>query len=487
MANIGIIGGGISGLTLAFRLMKDGHIVTVWEASGRHGGVIGSHQQDGWLAEAGPNSIQDSDPSVGKLIEALDLQDRLIEASTEAKRRYIVRDHIPVLVPGSHLAAVTTPLLSWKAKFGVLAEPFRSASPQKFDNHGSTNATAAQQTSDETTDETSSDENNYSIRGSDDESLADFVRRRLGQEFLDYTINPMVGGIYAGNPERLSVKHAFPKVKALEDEFGSLIKGAIGRMWQLKKTGVKPHKKRILSFRNGLSELTNALADRIGENLLLNHPVVSVKQTDNGKFEVVSSGKGHKPQIVDKLIYAGTAWNLNTIDFGNLHGLPDPLLPIMTYAPVCSITLGYNRDNIEHPLDGFGILVPEIEKLNILGCLFTSSIFPNRAPENGVTLTTFIGGMRQSDLVNLDNDDLLKLVKSDLAKLLGAKGEPGFVYITKLRKAIPQYEVGFGGYLDRMENIESANPGFFFLGNYKNGISLDASIRHAWNFKFKDE
>ncbi len=465
MEKIGIIGAGISGLTLAWRLKRDGHDVTVFEASSNPGGAIRSHRQGDWLAEAGPNSIQDSDSSVTELVESLELGDRLLEASTEAKRRYIVRYKKPQLVPNSAVTAVKTPLFSWKAKFGVLGEPFRPV--LRVPNA--------------------------------DESLASFVRRRLGAEFLDYAINPMVGGIYAGDPERLSVGHAFGKVKALEDEFGSLIKGSIGRMRQRKKSGEQAYKKRVLTFPDGLSELTNALAAKLGTSLHLNTRVKSIVRHPNNTYylSVSSQNPNESPPVLpfstshnthsplptsySKLIFTGPTHALGNITFTGFEGLPDTKLPDLPYAPVSSLTLGFPRQSIAHPLDGFGVLVPEKESMNILGCLFTSSIFPGRAPDNHVTLTVFIGGMRNPELVDLTEDQVSAIVLTDLNTLLGVRSAPVFSHFTRWSKAIPQYEIGFAEFLEVMDLIEQMNPGFYLAGNFRTGISLDACIRHSWN------
>lgn len=444
MTSTGIIGGGITGLTKAFRLLQQGVDVTVWESGPRAGGALQSFRVGDWLAEGGPNSIQDSDAAVGELVAALNLESRLLEASTEAKRRYIVRNKKPVLVPNSAVSAVTTSLFSWKAKFGILGEPFRPVS------------------------------------STPDETLASFVRRRLGQEFLDYAINPMVGGIFAGDPEQLSVSHAFGKVKALEDEFGSLIKGAIGRARQRRRDSHPPHKKRVLSFPDGLSELTDALVSALGDRVKTGHPVTRVRACPAGGYWVTVDPAAAEVHV-DQLVFAGTLPSLAHIQFDKLSALPDPVLSAMTYAPAVSVTTGFHREQVAHPLDGFGVLVPEVEGMNILGTLFTSSIFPQRAPSDGVTLTTFVGGMRSPALTECSDEELLALVLSDLDTLLDVHGKPEFVHITRWPKAIPQYELGFETLLERMKTIESANLGFSFAGNYRTGISLDACIRNAWN------
>ncbi len=172
---------------------------------------------------------------------------------------------------------------------------------------------------------------------------------------------------------------------------------------------------------------------------------------------------------------------MESISFEGFDGLPEHKLPKMPYAPVASLTLGFQRDSISHPLDGFGVLVPEKESMNILGCLFTSSIFPQRAPNGHVTLTVFIGGMRNSELVDLSEDEIRSLAIQDLDTLLKVNSEPVFTQFTKWDKAIPQYETGFGEFLKIMDLIEEKNPGFYLVGNYRTGISLDACIRHSWN------
>ncbi|HAC16756.1 MAG TPA: protoporphyrinogen oxidase [Bacteroidetes bacterium] len=499
MAHYGIIGAGISGLTLAWKLKKQGHQVTIWESGTTAGGVIGSVREDDWLAESGPNSIQDSDSSVMELVESLGITNQLLEASTTAKRRYIVRDRSPHLVPNSPVSAVTTPLFSTRAKLGILLEPFRAVGGP---NNPKSKRNVSNQLKDDDFD-TSTDENIIEF----DESLASFVDRRLGPEFLDYAINPMVGGIYAGKPERLSVKHAFPKVYALEKEFGSLIKGAIGRILERKKSGQTPHKKRVLSFKNGLSDLINALIMKLGSDLHTSQSVIKVDKKSSGQYEITtrvftkstvqsapnSDGSlnpiGFTPPTVtnlftvDELVYAGTTWRLNEIQFENIIGLPDSYLPTLNYAPVVSVTLGYPLKNILHPLDGFGVLVPEVENMNILGCLFTSSIFPNRAPAGHATLTVFVGGMRNPDMIQLPDEKLLKLIYADLNQLLGIKENPVFLHIKRWEEAIPQYEMGFSAYLKRLDDIEINNDGFHFIGNYRSGISLDACIRNSWNWK----
>lgn len=447
MASYGIIGAGITGLTLAFRLTRLQQDVLLWEGRSQAGGAIQSDRNEGWLAEAGPNSIQDSDPTVADLVEKAGLADRLLEASTEAKRRYIVRGGRPVLVPNSPLRAIMTPLFSWNAKLSILGEPFRKPS----------------------------------ARPTEDESLASFVRRRLGQEFLDYAINPMVGGIFAGNPEKLSVGHAFQKVKALEDDYGSLIKGSIGRMKERKRSGIQAHRKRVLSFPDGLGELTRALATKLGDRLRTDHRVTEIIRTDDGRYTVRF---GDQPEVtVDRLLFAGTTHQLGHIRFSGFNGDPASLADCIRYAPVHSVTLGFRRDHIGHPLDGFGVLIPEIEPFKILGCLFTSSIFPERAPKDHVTLTTFIGGMRRPELTTLPDDELLSIVKGDLHKLLTLSGDPVFTRIYRWDKAIPQYEVGYGRILEMMRTLEQDHPGFEFAGNYKTGISLDACIRYGWNYE----
>ncbi|MBI4657840.1 MAG: protoporphyrinogen oxidase [Verrucomicrobia bacterium] len=442
MNSVAIIGGGITGLTAAFRLRQKNIPVTVYEASPRVGGVIQTLRQGGYLAEFGPNSILETSPLIGALIRDVGLEHRRWYSDPRAENRYIVRGGKPVLLPGSPFAFLLTPLFSPAAKLRLLAEPFihRSAEARE-------------------------------------ESLADFVTRRIGTEFLDYAINPFVAGVYAGDPHRLSVKHAFPKLYALEQKYGSLILGQVlGARERRRRAEVSKDRAKKLSFDDGLQVLTDTLGERLSDALRLNTPVGRFQQAPDGWKVVLRPGGSEEIHDHVAVVYAGPAHRLPEIELSANRYLNWSPLSQIHYPPVASVVLGFRREVVAHPLDGFGMLIPEVERFNILGTLFSSSLFPNRAPEGHVTLTSYIGGTRHPDLALQSPEELVRLTLEDLKVILGVSGEPLFTYTTLFPKAIPQYEVGYGRFKNLMNDIEEKVPGFFLAGNYRFGISLGDSI-----------
>ncbi len=445
MSEVAIIGAGVTGLSAAFRLKQLGISSTVYEAKERVGGVIQTTEKDGFLAEHGPNSALETSPAIRQLVHDLGLDGRRYYPSEAAKKRYVVRDGRPVPMPSSFGGFLNTSLFSRHAKWGLLKEPFiRKGDPQH------------------------------------EESVADFVRRRLGQEFLDYAVNPFVAGIYAGNPERLSLWHAFPKLYELEQRYGSLIRGQVLGARARKKRGTKSKQNaEQFSFDSGLQVLTDELLRRVEGNVYLGAPVRRVEQS--GQEWRVLSGEGLN-QEHSAVIFSAPAYQLGKIELeGEGDGDGDSgsglsFLSDIDYAPVSSVVLGFKREQVRHPLDGFGMLIPERERFGILGTIFSSSLFPGRAPEGYVALTSYIGGRRWPEAAFKSRDELVELTCRDLSKILGLQGEPGFVHHALFPKAIPQYDIGYGRFREKMSEIENANPGVFFAGHYRDGISLSDSI-----------
>jgi oxygen-dependent protoporphyrinogen oxidase len=437
--SIAIVGGGITGLTAAFRLRQRGLPVTVYESSGRVGGVIRSVRQDGYLAEFGPNSVLDISPMIRALITDLDLESRRIYSDPGAENRYLVRGRQPVQMPASPPGFLTCKLFSWGAKLALLREPFLPKAPAERE-----------------------------------ESVADFVLRRLNREWLDYAINPMIAGIFAGDPTKLSVLHGFPKLHALEQRYGSLIKGQIlGARERKRKGEVSKQEAKKVSFDEGLQVLTDTLGEKLGDAVRLNTAVKSIGFESAGRW-TVETGAGSARHRA--LLLAAPTYRLSEIGVTGGNGLDLKPLGEVHYPPVASVVLGYRREDVSHPLDGFGVLVPEIENYRILGTLFSSSLFPNRAPAGHVTLTSYVGGMRAPDLALKSESDLVDLTAEDLGELLGARGEPTFKHVMVYPQAIPQYVLGYGRFKEHMDRMESGLPGLFFAGHYRNGISLADSI-----------
>jgi protoporphyrinogen/coproporphyrinogen III oxidase len=447
MKSIAVIGGGITGLTVAFRLQRQNLPVTLYEADARPGGVIQSVREQGYLAEFGPNTLLETSPKIGALINDLGLLDRRLYSDPRAENRYLVRAGKTVRLPASPAGFIRTPLFSTRAKLCLLWEPFVRRAPADRE-----------------------------------ESVAQFVRRRLGQEFLDYAINPMIAGVYAGDPERLSVQHAFPKLHALEQRYGSLILGQIfGARERKRRAEVSKQNAKKISFDEGLQVLTDTLRIRLGAAVHLRCPVKALRQHDAAWSVTALGPEGEREHEHAAVVYAGPAYRLAELELQTDRPVSCAPLSEVRYPPVASVVLGFKRAEVAHPLDGFGMLIPEVEKFHILGTLFSSSLFPNRAPAGHVTLTSYVGGTRAPDLALGSAADLAELTVRDLRVLLGVSGQPTFQHCCLFPKAIPQYEVGYGRFKELMNSLETKAPGLFLAGNYRDGISLSDSLVSGWN------
>ncbi|HEV2691538.1 MAG TPA: protoporphyrinogen oxidase [Verrucomicrobiae bacterium] len=438
MKSVAIIGAGITGLTAAFYLKRAGVPVTVYEAAGRAGGVIQSIRKNGFLAEYGPNTILETSPKITRLIRDAGLESRKLASDPQAEARYVVRYGRPIEMPGSPPKFFTSKLFTARAKFAVLREPF--IKPR---------------------------------RDGVEESIGQFVLRRFNREFLDHAIDALVAGIYAGDPMQLSLPHAFPRIKALEDNYGSMIKGQIRGARARKKSGeVSRDRAPKFSFDEGLQVLTDTLAAQLGDSLKLNTPVTALARTGTGWCAASSGGDADFGAV----IYCGTAYRLAELKIKSPVALDLSPFSEIKYPPVASVTLGFRREDVAHPCNGFGMLIPKIEGFKILGTIFSSALFPNRAPTGHVTLTSYVGGTRSPELALLPPDQLIKLVTADLRRLLGATGTPMFTHTKTWPKAIPQYNVGYGKYRQLLADLETAAPGLFFAGCYRDGVSLGDSI-----------
>ncbi len=442
--DIVVIGGGISGLSTAYRLQRKGLNVLLLEAKQKVGGSICTEHSGDFLVDYGPNSTLETSVKISAFIEELGLNEKRLYANNRAKRRYILKKGRLQALPMSPAQFLMSGLFSTKAKMRLLAEPF--IGPAAAEN---------------------------------EESIAGFVERRLGREFLDYAINPFVAGVYAGDPVKLSVRSAVPKVFALEEKYGSLIKGAIkGAKARKKSDETEKTKARLFSFKLGMSELPAALAARLGDAVSTNSRVQSVAARNGsaGPFWVNFSRDGVEHTVEAEAVITTvpaytTAQLFERMDKTLSTGLND-----IEYPPVAMVFLGFNKPVACRPLDGFGFLVPEIEQRNILGTIWNSTLFPQRAPRQGMALTTFVGGARQPELALLQEAELEQLVRDELQQIMGLEGEPDAVKIKQWKRAIPQYSLGHAGRMQTVDRFEAAHPGLFISGNFRGGISVGDCI-----------
>jgi oxygen-dependent protoporphyrinogen oxidase len=443
MKPIAIIGAGITGLTAAFYLKRAGVPVTVFEGGNRVGGVIQSLRKDGFLAESGPNTILETSPKIAQLVRDAGLESRKLATDSKAEARYVVRYGRPIEMPGSVPGFFTTKLFTAQAKLAMLREPF--IKPR---------------------------------RDGVEESIGQFVVRRFNQEFLDHAIDALVAGIYAGDPHKLSLPHAFPKLKALEDNYGSMIKGQLFGGRARKKSGeVAKDRAPKFSFDEGLQVLPDTLAAQLGDSLKLNTPVTKLAQIADGWRLTTACGEADFGAV----IYCGTAYKLAELEIEAENALNLTAFSEINYPPVSAVVLGFRREDVAHSCAGFGMLIPKIEGFKILGTIFSSALFPNRAPTGHLTLTSYIGGARYPELGLLPPEKLEETVLADLRTLLGVKGKPVFTHTKTWPKAIPQYNVGYGKYRQLLNDLEAKASNLFFAGHYRDGVSLGDSIVAAVN------
>ncbi len=425
---VAVIGGGISGLTTAYLLKKKGYNVTVFEGADTVGGNVQTVTRDGFTIEQGPNSLLKS-PRFVDLVKSLKLEDRVLAADESAKKRYILADgKLEAMGPKSFVNG----FFSLRTIFGLAREPFvRTKSPEH-------------------------------------ESVAEFVTRRIGPEFLDKAIDPFVSGVYAGDPKNLSMRSAFPKLYEMERDYGSLIMATIRR----KTEKADPDFPRTFSFRGGLKTLITTLASEIGDGVRVASPVSEIEETD-GKFRV--NGDEFDAVVISTPSYVA-AKLIESRDEKLATLLAD-----VNYPKLAVVILGFKTEKIPVKLDGFGFLIASKEKRPILGTLYHSAVFPERSPDGYQLLVTFVGGVRSGDSLNAQSDDELQsLVLAQLNDILGVAGEPDFIHIKRWARAIPQYRVGYEDVTAACADFEKNNRGLYFCSNFYRGISMGDCVKNAF-------
>tara|TARA_B100001248_G_C27399664_1_gene469080 strand:- start:1332 stop:2729 length:1398 start_codon:yes stop_codon:yes gene_type:complete len=436
MKKVAIIGAGITGLCAAYALRKLNQTPLILESTNRVGGVIQTYQQDDFLAEAGPHSLALTSQSMLDFIESIGLGPEVQKASPKAKNRFIVRQGKLTPVPQSLLQFIGSPALSIMGKCRLFAEPFIKAKTLE-----------------------------------EDESVADFFSRRFGQELLEYAVDPFISGIYAGDPKELSISYAFPQLKAWEARHKSVVQGFLKETLEKKRQG-RLFKREIISFRNGMHTLPKMLAVHVKDYLHFNTKLERIVKTDEGWSISWREGGELFTEEVASILSTVPAYRVEELPFEDALKRQLNVLREIPYAGISLLTFGFRKAGIRHSLRGLGMLVPQKENYNILGTLFSSSMFAGRAPKGYATLATFVGGMRQSGHAAMPFEDLKHLVLNDLESLLGATGQVVFANHSYWPRGIPQYTLHTTSVMQALSKLEESHPGLFFAGNFCNGVAL---------------
>lgn len=440
-----VIGAGISGLTAAYLLFKEGFDVVVLEHKDGVGGSIETVMEKGFLFDRGPNSGLETTPLIEQLVEDLNLKDQFVYANKEGNKRYILRDEALHALPMSPPAFLKSKLFSKKAKLRLVREPFIGKSKDGY----------------------------Y-------QSIAEFVTRRLGKEFLDYAINPFVAGVYAGRPEELSVKSAFPKLYALEEDYGGIIWGTIRSIRKRKKSKeVSKQSAKMFSFTDGMKVLPEAITKKLGNRVNTGVEVLSVRKTSEGNYGVTyKDGEQNLTLLADVVL--STIPSFKAVDLlGHFDEELVKHLNEIYYPPVLVVYLVYDKTAVGQTLDGFGFLIPEKEEKAFLGAIWSSVIFPNRSDDSKAAFTLFIGGSRDAGFIDDVEKNVIDRARREFELIMKINAEPVFISKRFWPKAIPQYNIGYVEHENYFDHFEKDNRGIILSGNFRGGISIGDCIKNA--------
>lgn len=434
-----VIGAGIAGLTAAYTLKKAGYRVLLLEKNPRVGGLIQTHHDQGYLCEMGPNTFLPSAKPLLNLVSKLGLESELIQNPEDHNRRYIFKNGQLQELAMHPLKFLKSPILSWRGKLRLLWEPFAKGPPADTD-----------------------------------ESIADFITRRLGAEVLTSLVDPMVTGIIAGDTRQLSMAATFPKLAAMEKNHKSLF-GAMRA--KRKRAGAKP-KMGLLGFKTGMDTLCVALANALKDDIILEAQIEKISQRPDRRWEIRFQQKeGTFVQAAPTLLMATPAYTTAAFLSPLSADVVTPLSAI-PYAPVTVAHVGY-RAKDANAVPGFGYLIPRSEGVRLLGVIWSSQIFQNRAPAGHILMTTMYGGATDPEMSELSDNDMVRLLEQDLQKTMGIAARPSYLNIRRHIRAIPQYTIGHLNRIDHIETILTGHPGLYLSGNYISGYSVSDTIQNA--------
>ncbi len=461
--HVAVVGGGISGMSAALAItdLARGRglpppRVTVLESADRVGGKIRTLTADGFTCEWGVNGFLNKEPRTLELVNRLGLDDHLLPASDAFSNRFIYNRGRLRAVKMHPLKFLFSGLMTLGGMIRLVRELWV---PQRAADAG-------------------------------DESVADFSTRRIGPQAYQVLVDPMQTGIYAGDPEQMSVAASFPRVVEVERQYGSLIRGMMKIAKERKaaqsddaeqESGDQPPgagpSGHLTSFKGGMEVLVGRLAEELGDAVHLEADVRELRREEGG-YQL--AGRGMVPLAADAVVLACPAHAAAPMT-RNLAPQISELVGQVPYSPLAVVCLGYERDAVAHPMDGFGFLVPRTAGLRILGVLWTSSIFPERCSDGRVLVRAMIGGARDPEVLDLSDEELRGLVHGEVSAAQGIEGEPAFARIFRHRRGIPQYTLG---HLDRLAQIEAhlqQLPGLIMSGNAWRGVSVNDCAKNAWD------
>jgi len=445
--DVAIIGGGISGLALLhyLRRLKPDASVRLFEAETRLGGTIGTDNVDGYSLDWGPNGFLDREPLTLQLCDELGLRDRLERANDNVSKRFILRGGRLREVPMSPVSFMMSDILSLSGRLRVLMEPFVKRS----------------------------------VNGAD-ESIYDFVTRRIGREAADYLVQPMVSGVYGGLANRLSLASCFPIMREMETEYGSLFKAMIAKARKARREGRKSGGPsgpagHLTSFKGGLYAVIDRFAELYGDWITTGRAATELTR-DNDEFHLRFADGGR--ESAKAVVLAVPAFNAAQM-VGGLSNELQKAMASIPYAPISVVCLGYDSRAVANSLDGFGFLIPQKENRRILGSIWTSSIFADRAPDGRVQFRVMLGGDGNHEVATLSDDELVRSAREDLGSIIGVAGEPELVRVYNWQQGIPQYRLGHERVLERIEAELASIGNLYITGNAYRGIGLNDCVKQS--------
>ncbi len=431
--NIAIIGGGISGLTTAFYIkkLKPNFNITIFEKEKTLGGKMKSIREEGFVVEIGSNGFLSNKPDTLELVKETNSEDILIRSDDNARIRFIYKNSLERL-PESPLAFLTSPLLSLKGKVRVLGELFIEA--KKDDS---------------------------------EETLQSFGYRRVGKEMTDTFLDPMVAGIFASTPDKISVNSAFPAVVKLEKEYGGLFKGMVKK--RKKEAGPGGI---LMSFKNGVSTFIERLANSLESDIEKGSEIIEVEKVDE-KYRVKTEEREY---LFDKVIFSTPAFVTADL-LKNIDGEITKRLKEIEYSPISVVALGY--ENLSHPLKGFGLLTTSSAKKDILGVLWDSSIFKDRAERGKKLLRVMIGGQRNPEKALKSDKELIEMAIEGIEATMGVTQKPIFTYVKRYEKGIPNYKIGHRDNVEEIMKLLKNHKNLYLSSNAYYGVGLNDCVSNS--------